>query len=241
MASGAQLADSSDGAIESRPMSLGDPVKRTALSAVTLGKRALRRALRLSMTGLSRGPHFTRVVMYERLGDVMAHERRTGDVLAISRSRLVCDLLFDRSATITEADYPEHNLLALRFPTDAFDFVVADQVIEHVEGSPQRAMDEIHRVLRPGGIAIVTTCLLYPIHEAPADFWRFTPFGLRLLAKPFGEILDVGCWGNRFAWVLDWLEMHYERLPRAAWHPLAKLARHHEPEWPIVTWLVARK
>jgi 2-polyprenyl-3-methyl-5-hydroxy-6-metoxy-1,4-benzoquinol methylase len=45
--------------------------------------------------------------------------------------------------------------------------VVSDQVLEHVVGDPQTAIDETLRVLRPGGIVIHTTCFMNPIHGAP--------------------------------------------------------------------------
>jgi SAM-dependent methyltransferase len=44
---------------------------------------------------------------------------------------------------------------AMPFPADAFDIVIASEVLEHI-GADQTAMNEIARVLRPGGIAAVT-------------------------------------------------------------------------------------
>jgi SAM-dependent methyltransferase len=56
------------------------------------------------------------------------------------------------------------SLLALNFADESFDFVMCDQVLEHVEGDPQLAFDETWRVLRPGGIAIHTTVFNYSYH-----------------------------------------------------------------------------
>ena len=44
---------------------------------------------------------------------------------------------------------------AMPFPDDSFDRVIAAEVLEHIPDD-QRAMNEIARVLRPGGIAAVT-------------------------------------------------------------------------------------
>jgi SAM-dependent methyltransferase len=45
----------------------------------------------------------------------------------------------------------------LPFETDSFDFVTYTDVIEHHSFSPKRVLEEVHRVLAPGGQLIVTT------------------------------------------------------------------------------------
>ena len=40
---------------------------------------------------------------------------------------------------------------------------------------------------------------------------------------------------------LERVGLRYEKLPAAKWHPLTKLAIRDDPEWPIVTWIIARK
>ena len=66
--------------------------------------------------------------------------------------------------------------------------------LEHLP-YPQRAIDEIHRVLRPNGLLILTTVMHFKIHRAPKDYWRFTPDGIELLLNRF-EILDCALEGN---------------------------------------------
>jgi SAM-dependent methyltransferase len=66
--------------------------------------------------------------------------------------------------------------------------------LEHLP-YPQRAIDEIHRILRPNGLLILTTVMHFKIHRAPKDYWRFTPDGLELLLKRF-KILDCTLEGN---------------------------------------------
>ena len=68
------------------------------------------------------------------------------NVLAISRSSSFGRLLGLRAAIYTEADYPEYNMLSLKFPDNSFDFCVSDQVLEHVEGNPYAAFHETARV-----------------------------------------------------------------------------------------------
>jgi SAM-dependent methyltransferase len=78
---------------------------------------------------------------------------------------------------------------ALGIRSDTFEVVLCTEVLEHLP-EPQRAIDEMWRVLRPGGTLLLTTRFLFPIHDAPHDYFRFTKYGLRHLLRQF-EILDV--------------------------------------------------
>jgi SAM-dependent methyltransferase len=199
-------------------------------------------AWRASMKGLPRGPHLSRYFMYNRLGEVgRTLPNRSGRVLAVSRSANVCEMLGLTPSEIVPADYPEHNMLSLKFPDESFDYVISDQVLEHVEGPPQNAIDECRRVLKPGGIAVHTTCFINPIHEAPADYWRFTPFALKHLHRDWSEIIEVAGWGSFDVWIAELDGVRYTAVPHAKWHPFHKLAMKNDPAWPIVTWVVARK
>jgi ubiquinone/menaquinone biosynthesis C-methylase UbiE len=142
----------------------------------------------------------TRYFMYERLGRVGATFRtRSGRALSISYSSRLSECLGLKVEQLVEANYPEHNILSLGCPDDSFEFVLSDQVLEHVEGDPQRAIDESWRVLKPGGIAVHTTCFINPIHAHPGDLWRFTPAALRLLSRRYGRILECDGWGRCLA------------------------------------------
>ena len=60
----------------------------------------------------------------------------------------------------------------------AFDGVACLEVLEHVK-EPRRVVAEIARVLRPGGSAWISMPFLYPVHDAPHDYQRYTEDGLR--------------------------------------------------------------
>ncbi len=66
--------------------------------------------------------------------------------------------------------------------------------LEHLP-NPQKAIDEIHRVLRPNGLLILTTVMHFKIHRAPKDYWRFAPDGIELLLNRF-KILDCALEGD---------------------------------------------
>lgn len=65
--------------------------------------------------------------------------------------------------------------------------------LEHVE-YPHQALMEIHRILKPDGIVVMSSVLDFFIHETPNDFWRFTPDGFRSLLKNFRHS-HVGYYG----------------------------------------------
>ncbi|NCT86235.1 class I SAM-dependent methyltransferase [Stenotrophomonas acidaminiphila] len=64
------------------------------------------------------------------------------------------------------------------------------EVLEHVP-RPAVVMAEISRVLAPGGKAWVSMPFLYPVHDAPFDVQRYTPFGLQRDVQAAG--LEVVC------------------------------------------------
>jgi SAM-dependent methyltransferase len=197
---------------------------------------------RLLLWKLDRGMHLTRYAMYRELGGLFEGQAEGKRVLAVSGSSLLANVLGLGNAEIFEAHYPEHNIIDLKaFDDESFDYIVSDQVLEHVEGDPQRAFDESLRILKPGGIAAHTTAFIYPIHGAPSDFWRFTPDALRYLARGFSEILKCGGWGNRRVWLLAAIGLAYKPVPHAKWHPLHRVTLHNNPKWPLCTWVVARK
>ncbi len=73
------------------------------------------------------------------------------------------------------------------FERERFDAVFLIEVLEHVN-EPQRAVDELRRVLKPGGRLILSVPYIFEMHDVPGDYWRFTEFGLRLMLREFDQI-----------------------------------------------------
>jgi SAM-dependent methyltransferase len=208
---------------------------------LTLLKVAIAGVLRASMAGQRRGQRLTRHSMYRRLQAAVPAPASGAAALSISHSIRLCQALGLPAESLTEANFPDFDLLELPFPDNHFDYVVSEAVLEHVEGDPRQAIHESFRVLKTGGIAVHTSCFVSPVHYGPRDLWRFSPEGLALLAAPFGEILEQGGWGNVFACAWLWLDLSEERVPAAHWHPVHRLANWNSEPWPVVTWVVARK
>ena len=72
----------------------------------------------------------------------------------------------------------------LKVKSNSVGAVLIFDTLEHVENVHQ-AMKEIHRILKPGGMVIMSSVMNFPIHDYPSDYWRFTPKAFELLLKRF--------------------------------------------------------
>lgn len=68
-----------------------------------------------------------------------------GKILGISGIENFYPLIDMKSAEITEVWYPDVDMQNLPFNENTFDFVISDQVIEHLQ-NPKKAIDESYRV-----------------------------------------------------------------------------------------------
>lgn len=78
----------------------------------------------------------------------------------------------------------------LPFADATVDTVLLLEVLEHLR-HPAQALSEISRVLRPGGKLLLTLPFLYPVHDAPHDYQRYTAFGLVRDIERAGLLPDV--------------------------------------------------
>lgn len=82
---------------------------------------------------------------------------------------------------------------------DEWDAVIMSEILEHLK-RPEKALDEAWKVLKPGGVLIVTVPFMYRIHEygnldpettepGLKDYWRITPSGMieYLIRTSFAE------------------------------------------------------
>jgi SAM-dependent methyltransferase len=73
---------------------------------------------------------------------------------------------------------------ALGLPDGAAGTVLCIETFEHVF-EVRRAFDEVFRVLKPGGVFVITSPLNFRIHGYPDDYWRMTPNCLRRMLTPY--------------------------------------------------------
>ena len=81
------------------------------------------------------------------------------------------------------------SVLELPFNDASFDCIICLETLEHVT-DPLRAMNEVYRVLKPGGIFVGSAPFAYELHgEEYGDYWRITrQCWERLLLKKFKNI-----------------------------------------------------
>lgn len=88
---------------------------------------------------------------------------------------------------------------ALPYADGSVDSVLCWAVIEHLE-FPERAIAEMHRALRPGGLALLNTPFLQAFHAYPNHFQNLTLIGQnRMLERAGFEIRSSGASGATFA------------------------------------------
>lgn len=96
--------------------------------------------------------------------------------LFIGKEYLGCDV---RSGPGVDRIEDVHQL---SFASETVGAVLMLETLEHVK-NPLLAMAEVCRVLQPGGLVVISSCMDFPVHEHPADYWRFTPQAFDLLLE----------------------------------------------------------
>ena len=102
------------------------------------------------------------------------------------------------------------DITALPLEANSVQGIICDNVLEHVS-DPKKAMEEIHRVLAPKGVAYISTPFLYAFHSSPSDFYRWTHEGYAQLCKDFA-IREVGVRGGTFSSLVVLLAHAFARV-----------------------------
>jgi SAM-dependent methyltransferase len=131
--------------------------------------------------------------------------------------------------------FPAFDICAAPLGSRAFDIVIAEQVLEHVD-RPWAAVRNVYEMLRPGGWFIVSTPFLLRVHAYPNDFSRWTEGGLKELLAQGGfraSQIVTASWGNR-----PCVRANLRGFP--AWIPWWHSLRN-EPDYPVVVWAFAQR
>jgi SAM-dependent methyltransferase len=137
--------------------------------------------------------------------------------------------------------YPEFDLCHDVIQDRQFDFIVAEQVFEHLM-YPYRACKNVYQMLRACGYFLSTTPFLIQRHGGDMDYTRWTERGFKYLLAECGfdpERIVTGSWGNRECAIADFNSC----AERADWN-LFNAKRHslaNEVDYPVVVWALAQK
>jgi SAM-dependent methyltransferase len=91
------------------------------------------------------------------------------------------------------------------FDRNMFDCAIGTEVLEHCF-EPEIILNEVYRVLKPGGVFFFTVPFLWNLHEVPHDAYRYTPFALEKKFQQSGfkeiKICSYGGWHSSMAQML---------------------------------------
>ncbi len=106
-------------------------------------------------------------------------------------------------------------------PDESVNTVLLLEALEHVR-EPARVVEQVMRIMKPGGYCVATTLMTFEIHRCPYDYWRFCPDGIQYLFRDF---------------ILHEITLeHHKALPRGIWCIAQKPAEqaHRGPDQPVV-------
>jgi SAM-dependent methyltransferase len=78
---------------------------------------------------------------------------------------------------------------------EKFDLVLCTNVLEHVFDF-KTAINNLNYLLKENGHLLVSVPFIYPLHDEPEDFWRFTEHSLKKLFSDF-KFLTIKTTGIR--------------------------------------------
>jgi len=144
--------------------------------------------------------------LYEFLGREFARVGAGSEVLTVGAGGEVGALLAEHARrngfAVTSLDIDERyapditgDICTHDFGGRTFDVIVLSEVLEHVR-APHLAVENIRAALRDGGRLILTVPFLFPIHERPHDYYRYTRYGLEYLLRDFSDVRI----GERNSW-----------------------------------------
>lgn len=117
------------------------------------------------------------------------------------------------------------------FSNEEFDVVLCTEALEHFY-DPQKVIDEVFRVLKKKGVFILTTRFIFPLHEIPYDYYRYTKFGLKYLLRNF-KIINIEEEYNSFGTLAVLFErlrfqteqIHFRRIYQIFFFVLARIVK----------------
>lgn len=105
----------------------------------------------------------------------------------------------------------------LPFDNETFDTILCTNVMEHIEYDGQ-AFRELARVLKKNGTLILSVPFLYPVHEAPYDFQRYSKYGLETRIQRNGLIIkQLHPWGGAGLLLLVYINLFFCKFIQWKW------------------------
>jgi SAM-dependent methyltransferase len=77
-----------------------------------------------------------------------------------------------------------------KIKAESYEVILCTGLLEHVP-NPQRLIDDLQKILVPGGKLIMSASAVFSYHEGPDNFFHFTTFGFKHLFRNWSKIESV--------------------------------------------------
>ena len=105
----------------------------------------------------------------------------------------------------------------LPIDSEVADTILTFSVMEHLR-KPQQFLEESYRILKRKGSIILQVPFMWWVHEAPHDYFRYTPYGLQYLLEESGytdiQILPQGGFFTMMVLKTNYFSLRLLRGPR---------------------------
>ena len=151
-------------------------------------------SLKFDLNGSKNRSYFSKLILDSNIEggiiDVGSGPIKDGNTMGLHKK------IFNRRKTMDYKNYPGVDIVGSvnNIPIDSSSVagVLFQGVIEHIS-DPQKAIKEINRILKPGGVVYVEAPFMQHFHYDPEDNYRFTDDGLEKIFLLNGfEIIKKG-------------------------------------------------
>jgi len=108
----------------------------------------------------------------------------------------------------------------IKLPSNYADTACCFSVMEHLS-NPWQFVKEVNRVLKKDGYFIIQVPFQWWIHEAPYDYFRYTPYAFRYILENNGfevvEITPAGGFFSMMAIKINYFTIRMFKLPKLLW------------------------
>jgi SAM-dependent methyltransferase len=120
-------------------------------------------------------------------GSMQVEREQDGDLRALFDGRAFTGTDFREGPGVDRVE----DLRALSYGDGEIGTAICLDTLEHCE-DPPAACRELHRVVAPSGICVISSVMAFGIHAYPSDYFRFTPEGFRAMLRPFDDVWVAG-------------------------------------------------